>query len=165
MTGAEPTTATRLCFVCLGNICRSPTAAWVMRDLVDRAGLAHLVTVESAGTGGWHVGEPADARARAEARRRGLDTTHRARQFRAEDFDRFDLVLAMDAMNLRDLHRLARSPAERDRVRLLRDHDPAAPPGAEVPDPYYEGPEGFAVVFDLVAAACRGLLDELAPGD
>jgi protein-tyrosine phosphatase len=151
----------RLCFVCLGNICRSPTAAGVMRHLVREAGLHDQVLVESAGTAGYHIGELPDRRARAEARRRGVDIDDPAQQFRREHFDTFDLVLAMDADNLRDLHRLAPTPEHREKVVLLRRFDPAAPDGAEVPDPYYGGDDGFRDVFDLVGAACAGLLDAL----
>jgi protein-tyrosine phosphatase len=149
---------TRLCFVCLGNICRSPTAAAVMSDLVAREGRGHAVVVESAGTGGWHVGEPADARAVAEAARRGIVMRHTARRFTAEWFDRFDLVLAMDADNLRDLRAIAPDRAAAAKLSLLRDHDPESAPGSSVPDPYYGGPDGFALVFDLVDRACRGVL-------
>lgn len=159
------TTTVSLSFVCLGNICRSPTAAGVMRHLVAEAGLTHAVAVESAGTGGWHEGELPDDRARAEARARGVDIDDPARQFQPADFDRLDLVLAMDRENERNLLRLARRHDGDDvggsKVRLLRSFDPAAPDGAEVPDPYYGGVDGFAEVFDLIDAACRGLLDHL----
>jgi protein-tyrosine phosphatase len=152
----------RLCFVCLGNICRSPTAEGIMTALVADAGLASHIELDSAGTGAWHVGEPADERARAEARRRGIVLTSRARAFHPGDFYRFDLVLAMDERNLRDLHDLAPETALRDRARLLRTFDPAsAPPDLDVPDPYYGGATGFADVFDLLDAACRGLLDHV----
>jgi low molecular weight protein-tyrosine phosphatase len=158
-------TPVRLCFVCLGNICRSPTAAGVMRHHVDAAGLSDRILVESAGTGGWHVGDLPDERARAEARRRGIDIDDPARQFSARDFERFDLVLAMDQDNAEDLRRLTRDEAQRRKIRVLRDFDPASPPGAAVPDPYYGGHDGFADVFDLVDAACRGLLTELVEHD
>ena len=153
---------TSICFVCLGNICRSPTAAAVMSHLVASAGLEDRIAIESAGTGGWHVGEPADGRAVAEARHRGMDMPHRARRFTANDFARFDLVIAMDADNARDLRALAPDPDDAQKVRLLLEFDPASVPGSSVPDPYYGGPEGFALVFDLVERACRGLLDDLA---
>ena len=159
---------TRLCFVCLGNICRSPTAEAVMATLVAGAGLDHLVEVDSAGTGGWHVGDPPDPRAVAAAAQRDIAMAHlRGRQFTPRDFDRFDLVLAMDHDNLRDLRDLAPDGAAADRVHLLRwfdparrDHDPLGYDHA-VPDPYYGGADGFDLVLDLVDAACRGLLDHL----
>jgi protein-tyrosine phosphatase len=154
----------RLSFVCLGNICRSPTAAAVMRRLVEDAGLSGRIAIESAGTGSWHVGEPPDARATAEAGMRGYRMDGRARQFRQEDFDRLDLVLAMDRENAAALRRLAPIPEAAAKVHLLREFDPAARGDLDVPDPYYGGLHGFATVFDMVAAACRGLLDHLRAG-
>lgn len=148
----------RLCFVCLGNICRSPTAAAVMAYLVEQAGLGDDFVIESAGTGGWHVGERADPRARAEAHRRGVPMRHFAQKFTARDFARFDLVLAMDRENRDDLLAMVPDDEAAGKVRLLRSYDPAAPPDAEVPDPYYGGPDGFAQVFDMVERACRGIL-------
>jgi len=161
---AEPV---RVCFVCLGNICRSPTAEAVMTRLVHEAGLTGRVEVESAGTGGWHVGDLPDERARAEARRRGIEMTSRARQLHVGDLSYFDLVVAMDRRNLADVGDLVVDPAHRDKVVLLRTFDPATaddpthPDALDVPDPYYGGPDGFAHVFDLVEAACRGLLAHL----
>jgi protein-tyrosine phosphatase len=150
-----------LCFVCLGNICRSPTAAGVMRHRVAEAGLADRIVVDSAGMGGWHVGDLPDERARQEARRRGIDIDDPARQFDGRDFDRFDVILAMDHENVEDLMRLAHRDDHRRKIHLLRDFDPASPPGSDVPDPYYGGHDGFADVFDLVDAACAGLLEHL----
>jgi protein-tyrosine phosphatase len=147
----------RLCFVCLGNICRSPTAESVMRHLVQEAGLAHAISVESAGTAGYHAGEPADRRSRAAARRRGISMDGCARQFVARDFERFDYVLAMDPENLANLRALG-PPHEQGKLHLLRAFDPAAPRNAAVPDPYYGGGDGFEEVLDLCDAACRGLL-------
>ena len=132
-----------------------------MQGLVAKAGLLDEVELDSAGTAGWHVGNRADPRARQVARSRGLQLTSRARRFEPGDFDRFDYILAMDRSNLRDLRRLARTDAERDRVSLLRDFDSAIPAGAEVPDPYYGGEDGFEDVFDICQAACTGLLDAL----
>ncbi len=155
----------RLCFVCLGNICRSPTGEAVMRALVEERGLGDRILIDSAGTGAWHAGHPPDGRATAEAAGRGILMDGRARQFTPDDFARFDLVLAMDAQNAADLRALAPDDAARDRVRLLRGYDPAAGPAdTQVPDPYYGGPDGFAEVFDMVDAACRGLLDHLLAG-
>ncbi|MEJ5255856.1 MAG: low molecular weight protein-tyrosine-phosphatase [Acidimicrobiales bacterium] len=166
MTAREPVTdpvsdPVRILFVCLGNICRSPTAEAVMRHHVDRTGLTGRIEVDSAGTGGWHVGEPPDQRAQAEARRRGIAMTSRARQFHPGDFEWFDLILAMDRQNLTDLHDLACTPAQRSKIRLLREFDPAHNGDLEVPDPYYGGSGGFATVFDQIEAACLGLLDHL----
>jgi protein-tyrosine phosphatase len=155
--------AHRVLFVCLGNICRSPTAEGVMRRLVSDAGLDGEVVVDSAGTAGWHDGDPPDRRSQHEARERGLDISGlRGRQVRAADFEQFDLLLAMDAENQRDLLQLA-PDAARGKVRLLREFDPAAVAAGdiEVPDPYYGGPEGFARVYDAIESACKGLLAHL----
>jgi protein-tyrosine phosphatase len=156
----------RLLFVCLGNICRSPTAEGVMRSLVHEAGLQDEVELESAGTGSWHVGSPPDARASAAARSRGIALDGASRQVTPEDFDHFDLLLAMDRSNLRELRRLAPSEEARAKMRLLREFDPA---GAEaedldVPDPYYGAPGGFEEVFDLVHGACEGLVEQIRSG-
>jgi low molecular weight protein-tyrosine phosphatase len=137
----------------MGNICRSPTAEGVMAKLL--AGDPRI-TIDSAGTGAWHIGELPDERARAAAARRGITLEHRARQFTRADLASFDLVVAMDNDNLRHLRKLAGSQP-RPEIRLLRDFDPDAPPGAEVPDPYY-GDAGFEHVLDLCERACAGLL-------
>ena len=146
----------RLCFVCLGNICRSPTAEGVMRKLAADAGVA--VVIDSAGTGGYHVGEPPDERATEAAARRGIELDHAARKFTCADLDRFDLVLAMDRSNLAALQQLAGGRAT-PALRLLRSFDPTAPAGAEVPDPYYGGDRGFDDVLDQCERACAGLLE------
>jgi len=160
------TDSVRLLFVCLGNICRSPTAEGVMRALVADAGLAQRIEIESAGTGSWHVGSPPDERASAAAAARGVALEGSARQVRADDFFYFDLVLAMDSANLRELRRLAPGEAERSKLRLLREFDPASVARADldVPDPYYGAAGGFEEVLDLVQAACEGLLAEIRAG-
>lgn len=154
----------RVCFVCLGNICRSPTAEGIMAALVDEAGLAHAIAVDSAGTGAYHVGEPPDARARATARARGVMLGGKAAHFTARDFARFDYVVAMDESNRADLLALARDDGQRAKVHLLRSFDPGSLPEAGVPDPYYGGPDGFDEVFDICLAGCRGLLARLRAG-
>ena len=152
----------RVCFVCLGNICRSPTAEAVMRHRIAEAGLGDLVEIESAGTGSWHLGDPPDTRATEEARARGIVMEGRAQQFRAADFARFDLVLAMDQENADHLRRIAPDAEAAGKVRLLREFDPdAAGDDHSVPDPYYGGPEGFSTVFELVDRACLGLIDHV----
>jgi protein-tyrosine phosphatase len=151
----------RLCFVCLGNICRSPTAEGIMRTLVRQQGLDDYIEVESAGTGTWHLGEQADSRARATAKARGVTLDRRAQQFSRESFDRFDYVLVMDESIQRTIRELSPKAADREKVHVLRDFDPESPKGARVPDPYYGGPEGFEEVFDICDAACRGLLAHL----
>jgi protein-tyrosine phosphatase len=155
----------RILFVCMGNICRSPTAEGVMRRLLEEEGLADRVEIESAGTGGWHVGEPPDERATLAARRRGVTLDGAARQVRPSDFRDFDLVIAMDRSNLRELLALAPEEDAAEKVRLLREFDPASSGDLDVPDPYYGGDRGFETVLDLVEAACRGLLDELRAAD
>jgi protein-tyrosine phosphatase len=151
----------RVCFVCLGNICRSPTAEAVMRQLVKREGLADRVEIWSAGTGDWHVGDPRDKRSQAVGAARGAPLTGCARQFTSASFDACDYVLAMDRSNREELLRLARGDADRAKVRLLRAFDPATPRDAEVPDPYYGGSSGFEDVFDMCEAACAGLVAHL----
>jgi protein-tyrosine phosphatase len=151
----------RLSFVCLGNICRSPTAEAVMRHLVSQAGLADRILIESAGLGDWHVGGARDTRSQKVGRRRGIALEGVARQFVPGDFARLDYVLAMDRQNRAGLLAMAPDDTARARVHLLRAFDPAAPPDAEVPDPYYGGPRGFDEVFDICEAACQGLLDHL----
>jgi protein-tyrosine phosphatase len=157
----------RVLFVCLGNICRSPTAEGVMRELVGREGLQGAIVVDSAGTGAWHVGSPPDARAAEAARARGVALAGTARQVRPQDFEDFDYLVAMDGENVRALRSLAQGEDERSKVRLLREFDPASADGAEgagdldVPDPYYGGADGFDEVFELVRAACAGLLEQL----
>ena len=155
----------RIMFVCMGNICRSPTAEGVMRRLLDEAGLADRVEVESAGTGGWHAGEPPDERATLAARRRGITLAGAAQQVRAADFRDFDLLIAMDRGNLRELLAVAPDEDAAEKVRLLREFDPASAGDLDVPDPYYGGDRGFETVLDLVEAACRGLIDELRAAD
>lgn len=148
----------RICFVCLGNICRSPTAHGVMEKLVADAGLSGAIVIDSAGTGAWHAGELPDPRSREAALLRGYDLSHRARQFVSGDLERFDLVLAMDHSNLRHLQNLARGRGE-PRIELLRAFDPGAPAGAEVPDPYSGGRDGFELVLDICERACAGVLE------
>ena len=144
--------------VCLGNICRSPTAEGVMRRLVRERGLDGEVTVDSAGTGGWHIGERRDERAIRMAARRGYTVDGLGRQVGPRDFEEYDLLIAMDAANLRDLRRLAPAGAEH-KVRTLREWDPDGE--GDVPDPYYGGPEGFDEVLDIVERSCRALLAEV----
>jgi low molecular weight protein-tyrosine phosphatase len=149
----------RILFVCMGNICRSPTAEGVMRRLLEDEGLD--VEIDSAGTGGWHAGEPPDQRATLAARRRGITLEGAARQIRPDDFRRFDLLIALDRANLRELLAVAPDEEAAEKVRLLREFDPAAGGDLDVPDPYYGGDRGFETVLDMVERACRGLIDEL----
>jgi protein-tyrosine phosphatase len=150
--------APSILFVCLGNICRSPTAEGGFRHVAARAGLE--VTIDSAGTAAYHAGELPDPRTRKAAEARGIVLRHRARQVVVADFARFDWVLAMDRANREDL--VARAPgALHGKVRLFRSFDPTAPEGAEVPDPYYGGADGFEEVLDQCERASEGLLEFL----
>ncbi|MFE9562659.1 low molecular weight protein-tyrosine-phosphatase [Streptomyces sp. NPDC006487] len=149
----------RVCFVCTGNICRSPMAESVFRSHVADAGLSDLVEIDSAGTGGWHEGDGADPRTAAVLEAAGYEPGHRARQFRASWFAGLDLVIALDAGHLRDLRALAPTPEDAAKVRLLRSYDPAAPATqTDVPDPYYGPLAGFEECLHLVEAASPGLL-------
>jgi protein-tyrosine phosphatase len=160
----------RLLFVCLGNICRSPTAEGTMRELVRDAGLEQQIELDSAGTGSWHVGSPPDPRAIAAADARGVTLTGSARTVGPDDFDDFDLVLAMDRSNMRELLKLAPDDRAREKIRLLREFDPASAVGAagseelDVPDPYYGAVGGFEEVLELVQDACAGLLAQIRAG-
>ena len=156
----------RVCFVCLGNICRSPAAEAVLRDLVDRVGLSGVVEVDSAGTSRYHIGDLPDRRARVEGERRGLRLDHRARQLVSDELPSWDVVVTMDEANQRDVERLAaalRTERAAIDVRLLRSFDASAVDAGtlEVPDPYYDGDAAFAHVFDVVEPACRALLAHL----
>lgn len=132
-----------------------------MRHLLESAGLAQLVEVDSAGTAGYHTGEPPDSRAIAAGKRFGIQVSGRARQFTRADFDRFDYVLAMDRSNFEDLRELARNPATREKVHLLRSFDESSPQGASVPDPYYGDDADFDDVVRICLAACQSLLGRL----
>lgn len=150
----------RILFVCMGNICRSPAGECVFRHYVHQQGQASRIEIDSAGTIGYHTGEPPDRRMVDAARARGYRMTGNARQVRREDLDEFDLVIAMDRQNLRDLKALARTPDQLARLHLLTDFQPKAP-GPDVPDPYYGGPEGFETVLDMIEEACPALLSRL----
>jgi len=151
----------RVLMVCTGNICRSPTAEGVLRRKLADAGLAERVEVESAGTVDYHAGSPPDHRAQQSAQRRGYDLSRqRARQLRASDFERFDLLLAMDTDHLERLVDLTPGSFE-GQVKLLMDYSPTRSRGTSVPDPYYGAPAGFERVLDMIEEACEGLIGEL----
>ena len=158
----------RLSFVCLGNICRSPLAEGVFQHLVELAGQGGRFKLESAGVGGWHVGEPADPRSQATARAHGINLNGRARQFQPADFARLDYVIALDGDVADDLRRLAPTPADRAKIHLLREYDPqrqlrARGSDLDVPDPYYGGPEGFEEAYQMIERSSRSLLENLVP--
>ncbi len=150
--------AVRVCFVCLGNICRSPTAEGVFRHLVADAGLTDSFEIDSAGTASYHTGDAPDVRARAAGERAGITVNGKARQFLASDFTRFDYVIAMDFSNQANLRRLAPDHEAATKVRLLRSFDPAAAVNAPIPDPYYGDEAGFDDVLELCRVACHHLL-------
>ncbi len=157
----------RVCLVCLGNICRSPMAEVIVRHELAKAGLDGQVSVESAGTGDWHIGGPMDSRARTELARRGYDgSAHVARQIGPDWLAGYDLFVVMDRRNLAALRQMAASRAGvglgDGRIRLMRSFDPEAPDDAEVPDPYNGGPAEYEETFDLVMAAAKGLTGQLA---
>lgn len=150
----------KIIFVCLGNICRSPAAEGIFRYKVSKSGLEGCFEIDSAGTYGGHAGDLPDARMRAAAAQRGYVLTHCSRQVREEDFDRFDMVIAMDDRNYEKLSRLAPSPEAMKKIYRMtefssrKDYD-------HIPDPYYEGHDGFELVLDLLEDACDGLLNSL----
>ena len=152
---SDPRPRLSVVFVCTGNICRSPIAEKVFVHELEQAGLSEAVHVSSAGTGNWHVGSPADERAAAVLRAGGYDVAHIARQVDAEQLGA-DLIVALDRSHQRALRSLVPEP---DRVRLLRSFDPDAPPGAEVPDPYYGDDDGFATVLEMIRAAMPGMIE------
>ena len=148
-------------FVCLGNICRSPLAEGVFRHLLDEEGLSDRFHVDSAGTGSWHVGESPDHRAMRSAATHGVTLGGHARQVQPEDFRGFDYLVAMDQSNLSHLQRFREGVGGEAALYLLREFDPEGGPGAEVPDPYYGGPNGFEEVFEIVSRSCREFLDHI----
>ena len=151
---------TRILFVCLGNICRSPLAEGVFKSLLRARSLTEHYRVDSAGTGAWHVGEGPDRRATEVARRHGVTLEGRARQVAAPDFVDFDYLVAMDRQNLSELSTLTRRRGSRARLHLLREFDPD-PGDRQVPDPYYGGTDGFETVYAILARSCTALLDHV----
>lgn len=149
----------RLCFVCTGNICRSPMAEWVFRERIAEAGLDAVIEAGSAGTGNWHEGHDADPRTVRVLKDAGYRCEHTARQFQADEFDDWDLIVALDNGHARALRRMR--PGAAGKIRLLREFDPAAGDDLDVPDPYYGDVADFAECLELVEAACPGLLDHV----
>lgn len=150
-----------VCFVCHGNICRSPTAEAVLATLVERAGLNHAIAIESAGCSDEHAGESPDRRSSRVAKASGYAMRSCARRFERRDFARFDLVIAMDRHNRAHLDRLAGSPSDRAKIRMLREYDPDDPRPLDVPDPWYGREDGFTEVLAMCERACAGLLTEV----
>ena len=151
----------RILFICLGNICRSPAADGIMRHLVSEQGLDDQFMIDSAGIGSWHVGQLPDRRMRRQGERHGYTFDHRARQFSAADFDRFDLVAVMDQENYHDVSRQARSDADRQKIIRMSDYLQHHPGQRTIPDPYYGSDKDFEYVIELLEDACSGLLQKL----
>jgi protein-tyrosine phosphatase len=159
---AQPT---RILFVCLGNIVRSPLAENLFRHLAEQAGVGNKYEVDSAGTAAYHVGNAPDPRMRRVAAERGLEYSGRGRQIRQEDFEDFDLLISMDTSNYADLMNLASNPGHTAKVRLMRDFDAQADGQRSVPDPYYGGLEGFEHVYDVIERSAGELLRRLEAGE
>ena len=150
---------TEISFVCLGNICRSPLAQGVFQDLVNREKLDQKIFISSAGTGNWHIGNLPDERMRQTAQSIGIKLESRAQQFQSKDFNRFNLVLAMDHSNLVRLSEIAPSTLQKNKLMLFRSFDPESNEDQDVPDPYYGGTKGFEEVYSMVKRTCPPLLD------
>jgi protein-tyrosine phosphatase len=146
-------------FVCLGNICRSPLAQAIFQDLVNREKLDQKIFISSAGTGNWHIGNLPDERMRQTAQSKGIKLESRAQQFQSKDFNRFNLILAMDHSNLIRLSEIAPSPLPPNKLMLFRSFDPESNDDQNVPDPYYGGAKGFEEVYSMVKRTCPPLLD------
>jgi len=151
----------RLLFVCLGNICRSPAAEGVMKAMAADAGRDAELTIDSAGIGGWHVGQLPDSRMRRRGARRGYSFDSRARQLDASDFGRFDILLVMDRDNMKAVRTMAPTPADRDKVRMLASYMTRHAGVDEIPDPYYGTESDFDYALDLIEDACAGLLESI----
>lgn len=151
----------KILFVCLGNICRSPAAEGVMKAVVDANGDDARFEIDSAGTGDYHIGDLPDRRMRVHAQRRGYNLVHRCRQVRESDFDDFDLIIAMDESNRRNLQRMAPTPEAEQKIIMMADFADIATRYDHIPDPYYEGAEGFELVLDLLESACHNLYEIL----
>ncbi|HAC14598.1 MAG TPA: protein tyrosine phosphatase [Bacteroidetes bacterium] len=152
----------KIIFVCLGNICRSPTAEGVFQHLIIRAGLGSFFEIDSAGTGAYHVGEPANSISRATAEERGVKLLSRARKFEVMDLEYYDLIVAMDYSNHENIVHLTNNEDLKEKVILMRDFDPD-PDDGQVPDPYFGGKDGFDQVYDIIERSCRKLIEELHP--
>lgn len=150
----------RVLFVCMGNICRSPTAHYIFLKMIQEAGLGHAIEIDSAGTHDYHVGSSCDRRTYAHALKRGYDIQHRARQFSRDDFDSFDLILVADEINLSHILELKPNEDQQKKIRKMTDFCVQAQ-ASKVPDPYYGGAAGFEHVLDILEDACQGLLENI----
>lgn len=150
----------KICFVCLGNICRSPTAEGIFQHLVNERDLESYFYIDSAGTSAYHIGEPANSKSQWVANQKGIKLHSKARRFERADLEEFDLVLAMDHENLKNIKHLNGNPEYTEKIKLLREFDPQSENKA-VPDPYYGGMQGFQDVFQIVHRSCENLLEKL----
>lgn len=150
----------RICFVCLGNICRSPTAEGIFRHMVNERGLGRYFIIDSAGTAAYHIGNQANSKSRQVALENNVEILSRARQLDNRDLEEFDLIIAMDNENLKNIRRLDSRGIYHDKIKRMREYDPI-PEAGEVPDPYYGGMDGFRNVFEILNRSCAQLLDEL----
>ena len=153
----------RILFGCLGNICRSPAAEGVMKAIVEENNCNNLFEIDSAGTGNYHIGELPDKRMRIHAHQRGYDLVHRCRQVKESDFEYFDLIVAMDESNKRNLMSLAPTPEAQKKIIMMADFLDPSFHYDYIPDPYYEGSEGFELVLDMLESGCRNLFNKLKP--
>lgn len=154
----------KIIFVCQGNIIRSPLAENLFRHLAQEQGMEAKYDLDSAGTSAYHVGESPDRRMRQVAKKRGFQYGGRSRQFSRDDFNRFDLIIAMDKSNLAMLETWAPTLEDLKKIRLMREFDPEGNPQQDVPDPYYGGLDGFETTYTIVERSCRGLLEALESG-
>jgi len=154
----------RICFVCQGNIIRSPLAEHIFLQLADERGVVDKYLVDSAGTIAYHTGERPDKRMRQVAAERGLVYSGRAKQFKRDDFTRFDLIIAMDKANRQSLQSWTVTTEQDNKIHLMREFDSQGGPNLDVPDPYYGGPDGFISTFEIVKRSCEGLMEELEGG-
>lgn len=150
----------KICFVCLGNICRSPTAEGIFKHLVNKEGLQSYFYIDSAGTSAFHIGEPANSKSQRTADKHGIKLHSKARRFEPQDIEEFDLVIAMDEENYQNLLQMAKTDAEARKIRMMRDFDPE-PGNGNVPDPYYGGIDGFESVFRIIYRSSEALLNFL----
>lgn len=151
----------KICFVCQGNIIRSPLAENLFRHLIEERDLAGKYVLDSAGTSAYHVGEKPDSRMRQVARERGFEYTGSARQFSRDEFGNHNLIIAMDKANFRILESWVKNPEDRKKIHLMREFDPQGGTDLDVPDPYYGGIDGFKITYEIVERTCRGLLEDL----
>jgi len=151
---------TKVLFVCLGNICRSPLAEGIFRQMTKSRGLENEILCDSCGTSNYHIGSEPDERTRANANVNGVKLYHKARQFKASDFEEFDYIMPMDASNFRNITVFPQAKTTKATLQLMREYDPEGK-GLDVPDPYYGGEQGFQEVFDILNRSCASLLDQI----